>query len=83
MKCAVFQRLPSRRQRQLVLDKGVPLGKRESRNFCIFLFAIDSFYVEVYFFKESGDYCTLKPFEEVAKLEPYLEQINVDDLLVA
>lgn len=81
MKYEVFKRLPSRRQRQVVLDIGVPLGKRERHNFCIFLFAVESFYVEVFFYKESGEYCTLHAFDEVDELEAYLEEINVEDLL--
>lgn len=81
MNCAAFKRLSSKRQRQVVLDLGVPLGKRESRNFCIYLFAVDAFYVEVYFFKESEEYGTVKPLSEVEGLDPYLNDIQLDDLL--
>jgi hypothetical protein len=81
MKVEEFKKLHPRRQRQLVVETGVPLGKRESNRFSIYLYGLHGFYVEVYFFKESGEYSTLRPFEEVDKLTPYLQQINIQELL--
>lgn len=82
MRSVEFKKLPSRRQRQLVVEQGVPLGKRESERYTIYLFALEGFYVEVYFFRCSGEYGTLKPFDEVDGLEPYLQQIDLQELLI-
>jgi hypothetical protein len=81
MKVEEFKKLYPRRQRQLVVERGVPLGKRESQRFSIYLYGLHGFYVEVYFFNESGEYSTLRPFEEVDKLAPYLQQIDIQELL--
>ena len=81
MRVETFKRLPPKRQQQLVVDQGVPLGHRESHRYSIFLYALDVFYVELYFFKDSGEYASLKPFSEVERLEPYLEEIDVAGLL--
>lgn len=64
-----------------MVEGGVALGERESRNFFIYLFGVEGFYVEAYFFKESGEYSTLKSFDDVGKLEPYLGEIEVGELL--
>lgn len=82
MRSEEFKKLPSRRQRQLVVEQGVPLGKRESERYHIYLYALEGFYVEVYFFRGSGEYGTLKPFDEVEGLEPYLQQIDIHELLI-
>ena len=81
MKVDVFKSLPARRQQQLIVDKGVQLANRESKHFSIFLYALDGFYVELFFFKGSGEYASLKPFGEVEQLEPYLREIDVKGLL--
>jgi hypothetical protein len=82
MKAVEFKMLPPQRQRQLVVEQGVPLGKRQSDRYCIYLFALEGFYVEVYYFRLSGEYGTLKPFDETEALAPYLEQIDIQELLI-
>lgn len=81
MKVEEFKKLHPRRQRQLVVENGVPLGKRESTRYSIYLYGLHGFYVEVYFFKESGEYSTLRPFDDVDKLAPYLQQIDIHEVL--
>lgn len=81
MKAVQFKKFPPKRQRQIVLDKGVPLGKRESNRYSIYLYGLEGFYVEVIFFKESGEYASLRAFDDVDRLAPYLQQISIEELL--
>lgn len=81
MKVVEFRKLPPKRQRRIVVEAGVPLGRRESRNFSIYLYALEGFYVEVYFFRETGEYGSLKPFDDVDGLTPYLQQIDIQEVL--
>lgn len=81
MKVEAFKKLHPKRQRQQVLERGILLGRRESSRYSIYLYGLEDFYVEVYFFKEGGEYSTLRPFGEVDKLAPYLQQINIQELL--
>lgn len=77
MKIDVFRQLPINRQHQEVEQQGVPLGVRESKRFSIYLFAVYSFYAELYVLKrDAADRC-LSVFEEVDKLAPYLKQIDI------
>lgn len=81
MKVEAFKKLHPRRQRQHVVERGVLLGRRESSRYSIYLYGLEGFYVEVYFFKDGGEYSTLRPFEEVDKLAPYLQQIDIHQFL--
>lgn len=81
MKVEEFKKLHPKRQRQHVMQRGVFLGRRESSRFSIYLYALEGFYVEVYFFKEGGEYSTLRPFGEVDKLAPYLQHIDIHELV--
>lgn len=57
------------------------MGRRESKRFSIYLFAVYSFYAELYVLKrDAADRC-ITVFEEVDKLAPYLKQIDLSKLL--
>lgn len=80
MTIEAFKKLPVNRQHKEVEQKGIPLGLRESKRFSIYLFAVYSFYAELYVLKrDAADRC-LSVFEEVDKLTPYLRQIDISQL---
>lgn len=81
MQLSVFRKLSSRQQHELVATKGALLWQRQSKNFHIYLYQLGSFYVELFFFKESGEFATIKPFDNTDELTPYLREIDVGYLL--
>lgn len=80
MKIDAFRKLPVHRQHEEVEQQGVPLGVRESKRFSIYLFAVYSFYAELYVMKEDAADRCLSVFERVDKLAPYLKQIDITQL---
>lgn len=81
MRLSVFRKLKPQDQHELVAREGALLWERKSRNFHIYLYQLDSFYVELFFFKESGEFATIKPFDNMDELSPYLREIDVGYLL--
>lgn len=81
MRLSAFRKLSPQDQHELVAYKGVLLWERKSKNFHIFLYQLGSFYVELFFFKESGEFATIKPFDNMDELSPYLAEIDVGYLL--
>lgn len=80
MKIEAFKQLPVTWQHKEVEQQGVPLGMRESKRFSIYLFAVYSFYAELYVLKRDAAERCLSVFEEVDKLAPYLKQIDITKL---
>lgn len=81
MYLGAFRKLSFREQQQLVAKVGVQLCERQSRNFLIFLYQIDGFYIELFFFRESGEFATIKSFDNLDELAPYLNEIDLAYLL--
>ena len=78
---SVFRKLSPQDQHELVARKGVQLWERKSKNFRIYLYQLGGFYVELFFFKKSGEFATIKPFDNMDELSPYLAEIDVGYLL--
>ena len=78
---SVFRKLSPQDQHDLVTREGVLLWERMSKNFCIYLYQLGGFYVELFFFKASGEFATIKPFDNMDELSPYLKEIDVGYLL--
>lgn len=81
MRISEFRKLSAKEQQELVAQHGTLLCERSSKNFNIFLYGVDGFYVELFFFKESGEFATMKPFDNTDELTPYLREIDVGQLL--
>ena len=76
-----FQLVSLRKQIDLLYQEGVYVGKRISSGEIIVLYQFETFYAEIF-------YCRYRYFvdrilcsQSTAVLHPYLEQINVDDLV--
>lgn len=60
---------------------GTLLATRTEGKHQVLLYAIDSFYVEVFYHPEYNVIRKLRPFRETSLLEPYLDQIDLNSLL--
>ena len=76
-----FNALNQEKQRWWVLERGVYLCNRKTRDFTVFLFQLDGFYIEIYFYNADDTVFLIKSFDDMDSLEPYLTQINLTPLL--
>ena len=80
MKMHDFQLLPEQDQIEILYQFGVYIGKHK-QPFYIFLYQLEGFYVEVFYRKYRSHVKHLHCFESTEFLDPYLEQIDVENLV--
>lgn len=76
-----FNQLSKADQRNLLLTEGTFLEERQTRNHDVMLYEMDGFYAEAYFVKNTNKAVFFKSFADTALLEPYLNQIDIADLV--
>jgi hypothetical protein len=76
-----FILLSNDEKRDVLLHEGILIGKRKNFECMVFLFQLSLFYVEIYCNLESKEVNSYRAFEETSELNPYLENIVIDDLL--
>ena len=76
-----FQLLPEQEQIDRLYQFGVYIGKRKEAFSIILLYQFESFYVEVHYRKYRSHVIKLHCFESTELLDPYLEQIDVENLV--
>lgn len=81
MKIEHFLLLSEETQQELVMKKGSFLLKRTTQDYRIYLYQLFGFYVELVFPKRGGELEWHRAFEDIESLEPYLNKIDVDELL--
>ena len=81
MKLSDFILLNEEEKKFTVLHQGILIGKRNNFNYMVFLFQLDSYYVETYCNLSSKAIEEFMVFDSVKPLTPYLEAIPLDDLL--
>ena len=81
MKIHDFQLLPEQEQIDILYQYGVYIGKRKEGFSIILLYQFESFYVEVFYRKYRSHVKQLHCFESTELLDPYLEQIDVENLV--
>lgn len=81
MKMHDFQLLPEQDQIDILYQYGVYVGKRKEAFSVILLYQLESFYVEVFYRKYRSHVKRLHCFESTDLLDPYLEQIDVENLV--
>lgn len=69
------------RQAQALLERGTFLADRLYKNFSILLYQLDNFYVEVYHNLRFDVMQGMRCFEDDEALQPYLERIDISDLV--
>lgn len=57
---------------------GVFIADREDKKYRIILYAIDEFYVEVFYDKKSNEIKRFRPFATLQLLNPYLDKIDLN-----
>jgi hypothetical protein len=76
-----FQLLPEQQQIEILYRTGVYVGKRKEGISVILLYQLESFYVEVFYIKYRSHVMQLHCFDSTELLDPYLEQIDVENLV--
>lgn len=80
MKLSDFNLLDEIKQAETLLNYGVLVAERIYKNFTIFLYQVNQFYVEVYYHNTFSMIQGFRGFETGNALEPYLEQIDITSL---
>lgn len=75
-----FTHLDETIQAEMLLQRGTFLTERLYKNFTIFLYQLDSFYVEVYHNLRFNMLQGMRCFEDDETLQPYLESIDISCL---
>ncbi|HYC27657.1 MAG TPA: hypothetical protein VEB42_02560 [Chitinophagaceae bacterium] len=75
-----FSLLNESSQAEVLIDRGVLLTERQYKNFTIFLYQVDNFYVEVYFNLRFSVMQGMRCFQDDEALEPYLDSIDITAL---
>lgn len=81
MRLSDFILLDHEEKKQAVLHKGVLIGKRKNHLAMVFLFQMEAFYVETFFDIRNKGIKEFRIFDQTKLLQPYLESIQIDDLL--
>lgn len=76
-----FNLLDDTSKGQAIIKYGVLLAERLCMDLQLALYQIDGFYVEVYFNSTYKVIQGLKSFDDIRTLEPYLEKIDINELL--
>ena len=81
MKLSEFILLSEQEKKAVVLHEGILVAKRSNPQSMVFLFQMETYYVETYCNTESRSISEFRVFEDTRHLHPYLESIAIDDLL--
>lgn len=76
-----FQKLTEVSKMQRLWLNGVYLDlTRYTKKLQVNLYALDGFYVEIFFERKHKEPLYIKEFEDPEKLDLYLDQVNIDDV---
>lgn len=81
MKLSDFIVLSEKEKTSTVLHEGVLIAKRNCNGCMVFLFHLDSYYVETYCSLASKAVKEFRVFGNTRLLNPWLDTIAIDDLL--
>ena len=76
-----FNQLTRQQKRNTLLRFGAFISDRKLGPMRIMLYQLESFYVEVYFFKWSKSVAWFSTFKSTDKLNPYLQKIDLASLM--
>lgn len=75
-----YNGLDQAEQFEALYNYGIHISDRADQEYCIILFQLDSFYVELYFHIEENALKKLRSFSNLDFIIPYLEQIDLSEL---
>jgi hypothetical protein len=81
MRLEEFYTLDHDKQFLITFSSGIFLSDRKQDECSIRLFQVDDFYVEIVSLTVSGKVLMIKSFKDDDRLEPYLAQIDISDLM--
>ena len=81
MKLFEFKLLEDSEKLDILYAKGIYIGKRFQAGKTVILLQLDAFYAEIYYVKYRKYVECVYSFETTALLDPYLEQIDVQNLV--
>ena len=81
MTLSEFRNLNEEKQREFFIKKAVLLGERKTQQYYILLFQLEGFYIEIFSSKKEGEVTLIKTFTTTQELEPYLQAIDISELL--
>ncbi len=76
-----FRNLPDTVQIDILYSEGIYVGKRKHGASIVVLYQLESFYVEVFYTKYRRYIRNINCFQSTAFLNPYLELIDVDEII--
>jgi hypothetical protein len=76
-----FMHLKKPKQVELLYKEAVYIAKRKEGNLVSVLYQLDGFYVEVLYLKYRWQIGCINAFESVDLLDPYLEFMDVEELI--
>lgn len=83
MTSAQFDMLSISDQESLIFLEGDFIAARQEPEFIVRLFQFETFYVEFYYHQVKESPVSVRSFTDTNKLEPYLDSIDLSDLLDA
>ena len=75
-----FDYMDSISKTDLLTKSGVFLGTRRDGCFRISLYQVEHFYVELYYHIAQKSYISIRSFDEVGELNPYLDEIDISEV---
>jgi len=75
-----FSLLDDTHQAEVLIEKGVFLAERMYKNFSIFLYGVEDFYVEIYHNLKYNVMQGMRSFRAEEDLDPFLESIDISSL---
>ena len=75
-----FSLLDEPKQAEALIEHGIFIAERHYKNFNIFLYQIDNFYVEIFHNLNFNMMQGMRSFADDEALEPYLESIDISCL---
>lgn len=76
-----FQKFGENEQLTILYNEGVYLGKRRDANQVVLLYQLEGFYAEVFYRIYRQYISKIHLSGNISILDPYLEQIDVEDLV--
>ena len=75
-----FINLSETDQELVIWFRGVQIAARENQRYNYTLYQLDGFYIEMVYILPFNILKSFRPFEDVNKLDDYLDDINIDSI---
>jgi hypothetical protein len=80
MKFAEFKTMDLYEQADVICREGVFISERTEDDNLVVLYAVGTFYVEVFYRNADSEIVKFRSFQSTQFLEPYLQQIDIDSV---